>query len=77
MYGSFTFPLIVYLTKEQQSFGSLAWTFLVIIMMIHPMMDLFPSILLFQKFHSVRRSMGILCAMAAISHGIGVLFISS
>jgi rubredoxin/DMSO/TMAO reductase YedYZ heme-binding membrane subunit len=64
----FLLPFSVPFTKDFLSYGSLAWSLLIVIMAIRPLVDLFPKFLLFSKVLSVRRGMGILCGMAALTH---------
>ena len=82
IYGSFLLPIAFYITNaynlgfkiEFGDFGGIAWFFLIIIMIVRPLVDLFPSFLLFTKLLSVRRGMGIMMGMAGLTHGLGYFY---
>lgn len=82
IYGSFLLPIAFYITNaynlgfkiEFGDFGGIAWFFLIMIMIVRPLVDLFPSFLLFTKLLTVRRGMGIMMGMAGLTHGIGFFY---
>ncbi len=84
IYGSFLLPVAFYITNaydigfkiEFGDFGGIAWFFLILIMVVRPLVDLFPNFLLFSKFLTVRRGMGIMMGMAGLTHGLGFFYAS-
>jgi sulfoxide reductase heme-binding subunit YedZ len=44
-------------------------------MVVRPISDLLPNILLLRKLTTIRRGLGILSAMAALTHGIGYFYL--
>ncbi|MDD2916404.1 MAG: ferric reductase-like transmembrane domain-containing protein [Candidatus Gracilibacteria bacterium] len=75
IYGSFLLPFAFLATGEYKDFGSLAWAALIVIMVIRPLVDLFPKIILFKKVLAMRRGIGIVSGMAALTHGIGFFYL--
>lgn len=74
IYGSFFLPVGLYFTNDHKIFGSIAWIFLIVIMAVRPLSGLFPNFRLFRKILVIRRSLGILSGMAALTHGIGFFY---
>lgn len=75
VYGSFLLPVLLYFTDDYKIFGSISWALLIVIMVVRPLADLFPGILLFRKLVITRRGMGVLSGMAALTHGIGYFYL--
>lgn len=59
IYGSFLLPFVFLATGEFKDFGSIAWATLIVIMVIRPLVDLFPGFVLFRKVMAMRRGIGI------------------
>lgn len=76
MYGSFFFPFFYFFSHDTRMFGSFSFALLIIIMVVRPVSDIFPKVLLFQKILSVRRALGIAMGMSALTHGLGSYYYS-
>lgn len=68
-------PIGLYLTNDFKVFGSLAFGLLTVIALLHPLADVLPEIRLLRTLIGIRRSFGILAAMAALTHGLGFFYI--
>jgi DMSO/TMAO reductase YedYZ heme-binding membrane subunit len=60
--------------NEYRGYGSLAFFFLILIMVVRPLTELFPNIVFFKKLMGIRRGIGITMGMAALTHGIGFFY---
>jgi len=69
-YGSFLLPIAYFVTGEFKIFGTMAIYLLVVIMVVRPLADIFPKVLLFKKLVLMRRSIGIFSGMATMTHGL-------
>ncbi len=73
-YGSFLLPIAYFVTGEFKIFGTMALYLLVVIMVVRPLADIFPKVLLFKKLVLMRRSIGIFTGMAAMTHGLWFIY---
>lgn len=78
-YGSFLIPVIYLVVwtshgNEYRGYGVIAFFFLILIMIIRPLADLFPNIVLFKKLLTIRRGMGIAMGMSWLTHGLGFFY---
>lgn len=61
---------ILLFPPDYRYIGDVGWYFLLAILAVHPLVDIFPNIILFKKMMPLRKSAGILCGSLLISHSV-------
>ena len=76
IYGSIFLPFSYFFSHDTRMFGSISFGLLIAIMMVRPLTEVFPEVLLFRKVLSIRRALGIAMGMTALTHGLGSYYYS-
>jgi len=64
---------IILFPPDYRFIGDIGWFFLLGILAVHPLVDIFPNINFFKRLMPMRKSAGILCGSLLISHTLAYL----